>query len=294
MYKLLICESRQESSELIYEDALNSSSGQNQPEPSSNIPQLGKNNDQDRSTSNQLNRSFGTRAKTGQPSNVVFINNLTRPFTVNQLKELLGKYGTLKSNPNKQPAEPYFWIDAVKSHCYVAYETEAEAESALKALDSITWPASNPKQLSVVFSSMDEIVSVIENDGHKPVNKTTNGDDRGRAGDKERDRKVREWDLPKMKEDQESPATNGKLVRKDRKEKQEADEPQAPPKTLDDLFRKTNTTPFIYWLPLTQEQYMEKCRLEEKRRIEREARRAKENQPEETRQPIKTEKVYYL
>ena len=27
------------------------------------------------------------------------------------------------------------------------------------------------------------------------------------------------------------------------------------PKTLDDLFRKTNATPFVYWLPLTEEQY---------------------------------------
>ena len=39
------------------------------------------------------------------------MKNLVRPFTLNQLKELLGKHGSL--------AEDGFWIDKIKSHCYV-------------------------------------------------------------------------------------------------------------------------------------------------------------------------------
>lgn len=34
-----------------------------------------------------------------------------RPFTLGQLKELLGRTGTL--------VEDGFWIDKIKSHCYV-------------------------------------------------------------------------------------------------------------------------------------------------------------------------------
>ena len=36
--------------------------------------------------------------------------------------------------------------------------------------------------------------------------------------------------------------------------KQKKKEEEAPAKLLDDLFRKTKSTPCIYWLPLTAEQ----------------------------------------
>lgn len=44
-------------------------------------------------------------------SEVLHVKNLVRPFTLNQLKDLLGKHGTL--------VEGGFWIDKIKSHCYV-------------------------------------------------------------------------------------------------------------------------------------------------------------------------------
>lgn len=44
-------------------------------------------------------------------SDVLFISNLVRPFTVNQLKELLARTGTI--------VEGGFWIDKIKSKCYV-------------------------------------------------------------------------------------------------------------------------------------------------------------------------------
>lgn len=44
-------------------------------------------------------------------SEFLHVKNLVRPFTLNQLKDLLSKHGTL--------AEDGFWIDKIKSHCYV-------------------------------------------------------------------------------------------------------------------------------------------------------------------------------
>lgn len=44
-------------------------------------------------------------------SEAIHVKNLVRPFTLNQLKELLRNYGPL--------AEGGFWIDKIKSHCYV-------------------------------------------------------------------------------------------------------------------------------------------------------------------------------
>lgn len=51
-----------------------------------------------------------------QSSNVLFITNLVRPFTVLQLKGLLARTGKIIENG--------FWIDRIKSKCYVEYETE--------------------------------------------------------------------------------------------------------------------------------------------------------------------------
>lgn len=45
------------------------------------------------------------------PSCIVHVRNLVRPFTLNQLKELLSRTGTL--------IEGGFWIDKIKSKCYV-------------------------------------------------------------------------------------------------------------------------------------------------------------------------------
>lgn len=48
-------------------------------------------------------------------SDVLFITNLVRPFTVKQLKELLERTGKIK--------EEGFWTDRIKSKCYAQYET---------------------------------------------------------------------------------------------------------------------------------------------------------------------------
>lgn len=51
-----------------------------------------------------------------QSSCVLYITNLVRPFTVLQLKGLLARTGKIVENG--------FWIDRIKSKCYVEYETE--------------------------------------------------------------------------------------------------------------------------------------------------------------------------
>ena len=45
------------------------------------------------------------------PTPIVHVMNLVRPYTLPQLKELLGHTGTLVPDG--------FWIDSVKSHCFV-------------------------------------------------------------------------------------------------------------------------------------------------------------------------------
>ncbi|KAK7910351.1 hypothetical protein WMY93_015035 [Mugilogobius chulae] len=85
----------------------------------------------------------------GKVSNIIHITNLVRPFTVGQLKELLNQTGSI--------VEDGFWIDKIKSHCFVTYSTEEEAVNTRNALHGVKWPQSNPKVLSVDFSEQDEL-----------------------------------------------------------------------------------------------------------------------------------------
>jgi len=91
------------------------------------------------------------------------------------------------------------------------------------------------------------------------------------VGESRRDsnKAVREWDLGKE---------SGEAVATTTKESEDQAETVAklkegvPAKLLDDLFRKTKTTPCIYWLPLTSAQIAEKEEVRRKRLAERELR----------------------
>lgn len=51
------------------------------------------------------------KSHSGEASTVLYITNLVRPFTINQLRELLQRTGKI--------VEDGFWIDSIKSKCYV-------------------------------------------------------------------------------------------------------------------------------------------------------------------------------
>uniref|UniRef100_A0A672YWR0 Apoptotic chromatin condensation inducer in the nucleus-like n=1 Tax=Sphaeramia orbicularis TaxID=375764 RepID=A0A672YWR0_9TELE len=206
----------------------------------------------------------------GKVSNIIHVTNLVRPFTLGQLKELLNRTGSV--------VEDGFWIDKIKSHCYVTYSTAEEAASTRDALHGVKWPQSNPKVLSVDFCEQDEL------DFHKGILKPDR-EDRGAAGGvrdlwaereremerRERARGEREWDRDKVREFA-RPGEEGRRSRsrdrerrrreraksKERKtdKKEKGDEP--PAKLLDDLFLKTKAAPCIYWLPLTDEQVIKR------------------------------------
>lgn len=93
----------------------------------------------------------------GKVSNIIHVINLVRPFTLFQLKELLNRTGSV--------VEEGFWIDKIKSHCYVTYATTEEAVATRTALHGVKWPTSNPKVLSVDFCEQDEL------DYHKGIRK---------------------------------------------------------------------------------------------------------------------------
>ncbi|XP_075149814.1 apoptotic chromatin condensation inducer acinus [Haematobia irritans] len=135
-----------------------------------------------------------------QASCVLYITNLVRPFTVLQLKGLLARTGKIVENG--------FWIDRIKSKCYVEYETEDEAIETRHALHGVRWPASNPKCLNVDFGNKSEMLKAIDStkeEAPKFGQETSkdnvivgSGWNRDRNDDEKRgSRPVREWDVGK-------------------------------------------------------------------------------------------------
>jgi len=160
------------------------------------------------------------------------IENLVRPFTIGQLKGLIGKTGVI--------ADDGFWINNIKSHCFVKLCTEEEATATREALHGLRWPSGNPKVLKVDFAVMSKMFSQTEGQlGEKPkvVVEIPDEDETEQIQQKQRHRKSSE-----SRKSTEKPP-----VRKAKRE-------ESPVKLLDYLFRKTKATPCIYWLPLSDEE----------------------------------------
>ncbi|XP_034743140.1 apoptotic chromatin condensation inducer in the nucleus isoform X2 [Etheostoma cragini] len=247
----------------------------------------------------------------GKVSNIVHISNLVRPFTLGQLKELLGRTGTL--------VEEGFWIDKIKSHCYVTYCSSDEAVATRAALHGVKWPQSNPKVLNVDFCQQDELdfQKGLGVAGKPGAEERGPGSGRGRTSalpsllperdqwaEREREmerrekaRAEREWDRDKVREfgkpgeeKEEGPRRSRSRERrrkergKSKEKKTEKKEKMAedpPAKLLDDLFRKTKAAPCIYWLPLTEEQFVQREAAKAERMKEREKRRKEQDEEEE-------------
>ncbi|XP_053961325.1 apoptotic chromatin condensation inducer in the nucleus isoform X1 [Anastrepha ludens] len=297
-------------------------------------------------TVNKVNIKVEQRSQSPQnkkATNILFITNLVRPFTVLQLKGLLARTGKM--------VEDGFWIDRIKSKCYVQYETEDEAIETRHALHGVRWPVSNPKCLIVGFAKQSDMDRAIQStkeeqssfgqESHRDNVLIGMGWNRDRNGvDEKRTKKnfgllaqcnifqtirpVREWDVGK-KESLDRDKNREVIKRRSREREiffgnRETDrngkdrrprskgrgdarsssrsparkvkkkENDPPLRLLDDLFRKTKSTPCIYWLPLTPEQIAEKeafrqKRLEEhKQRIkQREVEKGKEREKERNR-----------
>jgi len=192
---------------------------------------------------------------------VVLITHLTRPFTVNQLKEMLKRTGTIVD----------FWIDRIKSMCCVQFSTVDQASETRMALDGVTWPQGNPKTLRVIFSTEEELKKYQES-STDALNRL-GSDSNGRLGG------VREWDKNKLDQEQERAKEREKRLvrekerREGKEERERSQEKKAPVKSLEDLFKKTVAGPAIYWKPMSEKQIQQKIEERNKKIMEAQIRR---------------------
>lgn len=185
--------------------------------------------------------------KNKNQSRVVEIRNLVRPFTHNQLVQLLKRTGNFDS-------EKDFWIDKIKSHALVMFEKAAEAEETVMALDGVKWPSSNQKKLIVTFSSDDHFlrqsqssVSLSKQPPRLPASSTSASDSIETSSSSAIKRSASEnyeegRERKRGRQDSEGLAAGPQQGLQEKEAKKEQ-------KSLEVLFQKTKALPSIYWMP---------------------------------------------
>ncbi|XP_028763608.1 apoptotic chromatin condensation inducer in the nucleus-like isoform X3 [Neltuma alba] len=183
------------------------------------------------------------------PTNSLRIDRFLRPFTLKAVHELLGKTGKVVS----------FWMDQIKTHCYVTYSSVDEAIETRNAVYNLQWPPNGGRQLLAEFVEPEEVkmkveappvqaVSVSSAPVVPPTPPTSQPEPSPRRHQEQRPVPATLPPPPPLSKP--PPAARERLP----------SPPPLPEKvdppivTLDDLFRKTRATPRIYYLPLSEEQ----------------------------------------
>ncbi|KAJ1382752.1 SAP domain [Sesbania bispinosa] len=81
------------------------------------------------------------------PTNSLRIDRFLRPFTLKAVQELLGKTGSVTS----------FWMDQIKTHCYVTYSSVEEAIETRNAVYNLQWPPHGGRLLVAEYVDPEEV-----------------------------------------------------------------------------------------------------------------------------------------
>eukprot|EP00127_Corallochytrium_limacisporum_P006442 Clim_evm32s227 gene=Clim_evmTU32s227 len=228
-----------------------------------------------------------TRAKKPeeQPTAVIHITNLVRPFTVRQLQSKLKEFGPIM--------EKLFWMPVIRNECYCRFETIGGAVAAMEGLHGKIWPdTTEAKALHLAFADQTPVERYMQKVASRRASQTStpraSGDDGNHTPVEtaaEPELKLNEEKKPaatEMGDGQDEvaaivpvdPKGSGQGPQKGQRPPVVPQQP-APPVSeavlvLDDLFRFTRRTqPKIYWLPAPPETVAENIRIRE-----REQRRA--------------------
>ncbi|KAJ4914063.1 Uncharacterized protein Rs2_08684 [Raphanus sativus] len=87
-----------------------------------------------------------------EPTNSLRIDRFLRPFTLKAVQELLGKTGNVTS----------FWMDTIKTHCYVSYGSVEEAAATREAVYNLQWPPNGGRLLTAEFVGPEEVKAKLE------------------------------------------------------------------------------------------------------------------------------------
>ncbi|KAK9111103.1 hypothetical protein Scep_018622 [Stephania cephalantha] len=187
------------------------------------------------------------------PTNSLRIDNFLRPFTLKAVQELLGKTGSVSN----------FWMDHIKTHCYVTYSSVEEAIGTRNALYNLQWPSNGGKLLAAEFVDQQEVKMRVEASSQQPAAPVSTGPSAHPTQPPSQSQPASRQQVPKQPLPPAPPLPSPKQKPNQTSAKDRLNLPPPPPLTkkpdppivtLDDLFRKTKAAPRIYYLPLSDEQ----------------------------------------
>ncbi|WOK97623.1 protein starmaker [Canna indica] len=182
------------------------------------------------------------------------IDKFLRPFTLKAVQELLAKTGTVCS----------FWMDHIKTHCYVTYSSVEEANATRNAVYNLQWPPNGGNHLVAEFVDPQEVKARVEALPQSPAPISSNPNTPKAANFQQplvaqpptRQHSFRQQvpPLPAPPTLSDPPTVRERLP----PPPPPLREPEPPALTLDDLFKKTKATPRIYYLPLSEKEVASK------------------------------------
>ncbi|XP_052148122.1 uncharacterized protein LOC127766971 [Oryza glaberrima] len=178
------------------------------------------------------------------------IDRFVRPFTLKAVQELLGKTGSLCS----------FWMDHIKTHCYVTFSSVEEAVATRDAVYDLQWPPNNGNRLVAEFVDPQEVKLKLEPPlpAAAPISPATTPKEPPFQQAQANQNMPRQAAAPREHlpppPPLTKPPTSDSGSAKERLPPTPKKQPEPPVVTLDDLFRKTHSSPRIYYLPLSEEE----------------------------------------
>ena len=175
----------------------------------------------------------------------IYISSLSRPLNVPVFTNHIIDLTISKKSPVR------VWLDSIKSHAYLTFDTEEDASSVRDALNGLSWPPNeNRRPLSVDYLPSSKVGEWIV---------------------KEENERDRRFEVEYVDENGEVIAVHQEMERKERKEsytmqtqstvpsqeRRERVEVRGGEKVRvlqpDELFRKTRTRPWVYWAEVSEE-----------------------------------------
>ncbi|XP_041008063.1 apoptotic chromatin condensation inducer in the nucleus-like [Juglans microcarpa x Juglans regia] len=187
------------------------------------------------------------------PTNSLRIDRFLRPFTLKAVQELLDKTGSVAS----------FWMDHIKTHCYVTYSSVEEAIETRNAMYNLQWPPKGGRLLLAEFVDPQEVKMWVEAPQTLAAPASA-GPTIPPAPPTPKPQPSHQHKLQLLPPPPLPPPPPLSNLLQSREQVHLPPPPPLPEKldppvvTLDDLFRKTKAMPRIYYLPLSEEQVAEK------------------------------------
>ncbi|XP_076912186.1 uncharacterized protein LOC143570412 [Bidens hawaiensis] len=191
------------------------------------------------------------------PTTSLRIDNFLRPFTLKAVQEFLGKTGTVVS----------FWMDQIKTHCYITYASVEEAIETRNAVCNLQWPVNGGRLLMADFVDPQEVKNRVDPPPPSPATTlpppaTTIPTPTATIQLPQPSPRLKQQLPPPPTLPPPPPLSNPPAARNRAAPPLEKIDP--PIVTLDDLFKKTRATPRIYYLPLSDEQVAAKLKAQGK------------------------------